>query len=32
MVIKAILARRFAPLNFSAMDDYPHLVPLIDEW
>jgi hypothetical protein len=32
MAMKAILARRFAPLNFSAIDDYPHPVPLIDEW
>jgi hypothetical protein len=32
MVMKAILAKRFAPLNFSSIDDYPHPVPLIDEW
>jgi hypothetical protein len=32
MAMKAILARRFAPLNFSAIDGYPHLVPQIDEW
>jgi hypothetical protein len=32
MAMKAILARRFAPLNFSAIEDYPHPVPLIDEW
>jgi hypothetical protein len=32
MAMKAILARRFSPLNFSAIEDYPHPVPLIDEW
>jgi hypothetical protein len=32
MAMKAILARRFAPLNFSAIDGYPYLVPQIDEW
>jgi hypothetical protein len=32
MAMKAILASRFSPLNFSTIDDYPHLVPLIDEW
>jgi hypothetical protein len=32
MAMKAILTRRFAPLNFSAIDGYPHLVPQIDEW
>jgi hypothetical protein len=32
MAMKAIFTRRFAPLNFSAIDDYPHPVPLIDEW
>jgi hypothetical protein len=32
MAMEAILARRFAPLNFSAIDGYPHLVPQIDEW
>jgi hypothetical protein len=32
MAIKAILTRRFSPLNFSAIDGYPHLVPQIDEW
>jgi hypothetical protein len=32
MAMKAILARRFAPLNFSAIDGYPHPVPQIDEW
>jgi hypothetical protein len=32
MAMKAILARRFFPLNFSAIDGYPHPVPQIDEW
>jgi hypothetical protein len=32
MTMKAILSRRFSPLNFSAIDDYPHPVPLIYEW
>ena len=32
MAMKAILAKRFAPLNFSAIDGYPHPVPQIDEW
>jgi hypothetical protein len=32
MVMKAMLARRFSPLNFSTIEDYPHIVPLIDEW
>ena len=32
MAMKAILAKRFAPLDFSAIEDYPHTVPLIDEW
>jgi hypothetical protein len=31
MAMKAFLAKRFSPLNFSAIDDYPHPVPLIDE-
>jgi hypothetical protein len=31
MAMKAILAKRFSPLNFSAIDGYPHLVPQIDE-
>ena len=30
--MKAILARRFSPLNFSAIAGYPHPVPQIDEW
>jgi hypothetical protein len=32
MAMKAILARRFSPLNFSSIDGYPYLVPQIDEW
>jgi hypothetical protein len=32
MAMKSILSRRFVTLNFSAIDDYPHHVPLIDEW
>ena len=32
MAMEVILARRFSPLNFSAIDDYPHPMPLIDEW
>jgi hypothetical protein len=32
MAMKVILIRRFYPLNFSAIDGYPHLVPQIDEW
>jgi hypothetical protein len=32
MAMEAILARRFSPLNFSAIAGYPHLVPQIDEW
>jgi hypothetical protein len=32
MAMKAILSKRFSPLNFSTIDDYPHHVPLIDEW
>jgi hypothetical protein len=29
MAMKAILARKFSPLNFSAIDDYPHPVLLL---
>jgi hypothetical protein len=32
MAMKAILARRFALVNFSAIDGYPHHVPQIDKW
>jgi hypothetical protein len=32
MAMKAILARRFSPLDFLAIEDYPHTVPLINEW
>jgi hypothetical protein len=32
MAMEAILARRFSPLNFSAIVGYPHPVPQIDEW
>ena len=32
MSMEDILAMRFSPLNFSAIDGYPHLVPQIDEW
>ena len=32
MAMKTILARRFAPLNFSTIDGYPHHVPQINEW
>jgi hypothetical protein len=32
MDMKDILARRFAPLKFSAIDGYSHIVPQIDEW
>jgi hypothetical protein len=32
MAMKAILARRSAPLNFSAIYGYPHPVPQIYEW
>ena len=32
MAMKAILAKRFTPLNFSAIDGYPHPMPQIDEW
>jgi hypothetical protein len=32
MTMKAILARRFSPLNFSVIDRYPHPMPQIDEW
>jgi hypothetical protein len=32
MAMEAILARRFSPLNFSAIAGYPHPVPQIDEW
>jgi hypothetical protein len=32
MAMEAILARRFAPLNFSSIDGYPHPMPQIDEW
>ena len=28
----ALLARRFAPLNFSAIPGFPHLVPFMDIW
>jgi hypothetical protein len=28
----ALLARRFAPLNFSAVLGFPHPVPLMDIW
>jgi hypothetical protein len=28
----ALLARRFAPLNFSAVPGFPHPVPLMDIW
>jgi hypothetical protein len=27
-----VLAWRFAPLNFSAVPGFPHLVPHISEW
>jgi hypothetical protein len=32
MVMEAILARRFSPLNFSSIVGYPHHVPQIDKW
>ena len=32
MDMKAILARIFSQLNFSAIAGYPHPVPQIDEW
>ena len=32
MAMEAILAKRFSPLNFSAIVGYPHHVPQIDEW
>jgi hypothetical protein len=32
MAMEAILARRFSPLNFSAIAGYPPLVAQIDEW
>jgi hypothetical protein len=32
MDMKAILSRRFSPLNFSTIDGYPHPLPQIDEW
>jgi hypothetical protein len=28
----ALLARRFAPLNFSAIPGFPHPIPLMDIW
>ena len=28
----ALLARRFAPFNFSAVPGFPHPVPSIDVW
>ena len=30
--MEAILAQRFAPLNFSAIHSFPHPVPTIIEW
>jgi hypothetical protein len=32
MAMEAIMARRFAPLNFSAIVGYPHPLPQNDEW
>jgi hypothetical protein len=32
MAMEAILSKRFAPFNFSAIVGYPHPVPLVDEW
>jgi hypothetical protein len=32
MAMEVIMARRFSPLNFLAIDGYPHPVPLVDEW
>jgi hypothetical protein len=32
MDMKAILAKRFAPLNISTIDGYPHPVPQFYEW
>jgi len=28
----ALLARKFAPLNFSAIPGFPHPVPHLTEW
>jgi hypothetical protein len=30
--MEAILARRFAPFNFSIIPSFPNVVPTIDEW
>ena len=30
--MEAILARRFAPFNFSAVIGFPHIVPTMTEW
>ena len=32
MDMEDILAKRFAPLNFSSIYGYPHPMPQIDEW
>jgi hypothetical protein len=31
-VFAALLAQRFAPLDFSTVPGFPHLVPSIDIW
>jgi hypothetical protein len=31
-VFSALLARRFAPLNFSSVPGFPHPVPNMSEW
>jgi hypothetical protein len=30
--MEEILARRFAPFNFSAIPGFPNVVPSMDEW
>ena len=30
--MEKILARRFAPFNFSAIPSFPNVVPSLDEW
>jgi hypothetical protein len=30
--MEEILARRFAPFNFSAIPSFPNVVPSMDEW
>jgi hypothetical protein len=30
--MEEILARRFAPFNFSAIPGFPNVVPSLDEW